>query len=329
MNRTVTLVLAVLAALLAAGPAWAQVAAPLLTPAVPSPFGASVVPANPAVMPWLESSRIVAGAVRSETVDTDKATAAETTTTLDGYHAGVLLVGSVGSFAADATRIDGPVSDSITTFDVKTQGVALAIPLGDVLSLGVVRRSIDVTLDTQVFGFPATLEGDRVETSFGATVRLGGWLYLGGSGGKEDVTLDVNAPGLGSSHSELTRAVKQFAVGIRTEGPTRWHVEYVHTHRDAAEAPASTDQIEREDEATVVLELLVNDAWLIAVASSDQDTEEPGGVNPTNRKTRQAALGFTPVPGWGLLFTHADSTAEDPTTDTDATVDSLSLVYRF
>lgn len=329
MNRNVTLALALLAGLLTAAPAWAQVAAPLFTPAVPSPFGSGTVADNPAVMPWIDGSRFTAGATRSESVDTDKATAAETTTKLDGYHAGILLVGGLGAFAVDASTSDGPVSDGVSTFDVQSQGAAVAVPLGDSLSLGAVRRRIDIKLDTVLLTVPTTLDFERVETSFGATVRMGGWLYLGGAGGKEDVVVDINASGVGSQHAELSRAVKRFGVGIRTEGPTRWHLEYTHTQRDAAEDPSTGTTVQKEADATVVLELMVNDQWLIALAATDNDTEEPGGLNPAQRKTRQVALGFTPKPGWGLLLNHADSKTEDATTDTSANVDSLSLVYRF
>lgn len=306
-------------------PVQAQFAAPTLLP--------GAVTENPAVIQWGGPSIIGGAYIKGESEQTDSANPATLDTgKSDGYFVGFRLVGKSISLAAHTAEFNG---DNFSTEESKFQfsAVALAIPIGDSLTLGIGQEVGSVALQFQS-GVQYNLNYDLTLPHGGFSLRLGNVLYLGASFGTESITASVkttpSVPAL-EAEAKWERDVRRYGVALYSGNGTKWHLEFGATLKDAATDPVSGISIERNEERTGVFEVLAG-GYLFGIKSKKyeeiDETSSPAVIKVTETN-KEVTLGWVPEKGWALVLAAGQTDREKGTITQDTKTMSVLLALMF
>lgn len=242
--KKVALIISVLLTSLA-GLAQAQVAAPSLLPAQPTIISTGFLTDNPAVMQWGKPSRVGLGRIEYEFNDYETTTGALTSTnTLDGFFAGIRMVGESFSFALEGSQLDGDLSGGFSV-EVSITGFGGSLQVGDAVALGLGKNLLESEVSSA--GVTATTELDLQLAGF--SLRLFEVFFIGAAMGTEKTTIEF----LGTSDS-LSVDLSRYGIGIMTEGETRWHLEYNEIKSDYGQS-AGVLSSQETDQSTFVAEV--------------------------------------------------------------------------
>lgn len=329
-----------LAALLAATPAWAQVAAPSLLPGTmnlpdpevfynmpivsPDPGPAArttFVTENPAAQQWGAHSDVGIGLVRSKAsydgAVTDNAD-------YNGRLAGFRYVSHYVSLGVADAKWDGS-SNTLNDTKMSLTDAAAAFQLFDVIALGMGQYTQKVHF--LLVPTSATIEFDRKLPTAGLSLRLGG-LHLGYSKGRESGTFrNVSS----SVEATIERDVRSMGIAYLGQGPNPVHVELSRTTRDFVYDAGFGIVFNEEKETTAVLEAQLG--GLVVGVTKRRVAYSRDQVAPAEHKQDSLELTAAWVTGGGWTFTaHGEKTdikdnAGTFTRSTNAQV--LSVGYRF
>jgi hypothetical protein len=267
-----------------AGTATAQVAAPQFNPAMDllGPL------TNPGVLIWNVSSRIGASYTKAE-IDSPPGTrwADGSIRTLDAVYVGQRV--AVGGFAGkQPTNVIG-----FGTINADVSVVQAAVQFSQRFSLGLGQEHVHET-------GPGGLADTFSQPEAGATLRLGSLLFLGGSVGRETISVQ----GLPSEKSNMDSE----GVGIYSRGPGGGvHLEAFRQRQAATATIASGSTI-----TGATAEALWGPVLLSAEAQKrDYISPGGGGVFQTDHDST-FALGWMPQHGLTLVLSVTKETSKDP-----------------
>lgn len=303
----------------------AQVAAPTLLPAF--------VTDNPAVIQLGGPSRIGAAWIETDSEKTDNSTTPATITEGEssGYIAGLRLVGNFISFAAQGANVDG-TEGSTLDLEFSLTSVALAIPIGDILTVGAGQEQVDFKFESTV---PATLELDSTTRLGGVTLRLGDIFYLGAAFGRETLKVTQTVPPFPvlNFEAEFERDIQRYGAAIYDTEGVRWHLEYAVMVRKPDQDDPTGFIIKKSEEKFGIIEVNAGGYLLGFRFSKIEETDEsvlPAVVNVTE-ETREINLGWVPESGWALVLIVSETEREEPsinTIDEDSTA-AVLLSFLF
>jgi hypothetical protein len=212
MHRTLWLVVA---ALLVAGTARAQVAVPELVPAGARFFApnfslinsVSITPDNPAALQWADSSLVAVGNLSQHNTQLgfDLPT--------HGYFGGARVVSSRFAIAFDTTVTD--TNGGVLKVSAPSAALSLRLLEGLAIGVGADRLHLDASPTTNDFH----------ASTLGVSWVIGKVFYLGYARGHDTYS--------NSSSQADSRDTRLYGVALRTQGPSRWLLSVEHFHKDA------------------------------------------------------------------------------------------------
>jgi len=276
--------------------ALAQVAAPRLLP--------GIITDNPAAMQWGGSSRFAVGRFETESEITDTSTTPATVTDAEtgGTIAGLRLVGESISFAAQVANFEGTEGNTLD-IEITVTTVALAIPIGDVLALGVAQEKAEIKLESSV---PATLDFNSTTNLVGVSLRLGGSFFLGAAYGTETLNATQTVPALPvfNFEAEFEREHKRFGAAIYDTEGVKWHLEYAVMTKDSDQDEATGIFIGKSEEKSGVIEFNAGGFLFGFLSKTLEETDDsvlPAVVSVTE-ETKEISIGWVPEAGWSLTL---------------------------
>lgn len=313
-------------ALTTLGVAHAQIAAPTLVP--------GFVTDNPAAIQWGKTSQIGWGHIEGESEKRDSAAVPSTVTEGDssGDLVGLRLVGEFLSFAAHAAKLEATEGTDIT-IDYQFASAALAIPIGDIIALGIGQEQGTFELKFSG-GIDANLEAESSTPLAGISLRLGDLLYLGAAIGTETLTVKQTTtpiiPGL-NFEAEFERDVKRYGIALLNGDGVKWHLGAGASTKDSAEDSTTGFTIESSDETYGVLEVNAGGFLLGVRAKSLEETDESAipTVSKNEETTRELNVGWVPETGWSLVFIASDMEVKEGTEVKDETTYAGLLSFLF
>lgn len=303
--------------------ALAQVAAPRLLPVFVSD--------NPAVIQLGGPSRIGAARFDTEIEITDSSTTPATVTDAEssGFLAGLRLVGDSISFAAQAASLEGTEGTTLELeFDITS--VALAIPIGELLTLGGGQENSDIKIESTI---PATLELESTTNLFGVTLRLGGIFFLGAAFGTETLKVTQTVPALPAFNFEVEfeRDHKRFGAAIYDNEGVRWHLEYAVLIKESDSDETTGLQIEKSEEKIGIIEFNAG-GFLLSFRSKTLE-ESDDSVLPTvvsiTEKTKEINVGWVPESGWAFVVVVSETEREEPSANTTKKDTTTAILLSF
>lgn len=303
--------------------ALAQVAAPRLIPVFVSD--------NPAVIQLGGPSRIGAARFDTESEITNTSTTPATVTDAEssGFLAGLRLVGDSISFAAQLVNLEGTEGNTLKLeFDITS--VALAIPIGDFLTLGAGRETADIKFESTV---PAFLDFESSTNLFGVTLRLGGVFFLGAAFGNETLKVTQTVPAIPvlNFEAEFERDHKRFGAAIYDNEGVKWHLEYAVMIKESDRDDVTGFQIEKSEEKSGIIEVNAG-GFLLGFRSKtleeSDDSVLPAVISITE-KTKEINLGWVPESGWALAVGVWETEREEPSANTTKKDSTIVVLLSF
>jgi len=280
----------ILAGLLLAGTAAAQVAAPSLNPTPTLSFA----PGNPAVLPWDGPSRVgiaygkreqdVPGAPVSPVAEGD-VTSLNAQWVGETFAAGAAIV----SLTDDVDPLFG---GGQSTIDAQVWGVAAQF--AETYTMGLAYEKVTIV-------GPPVAPGDETETTplFGGTARFGAF-YVGISGGTGTREDNLSPP------DEVQRAMRNYGLAYywREKGAAV-HAEYYRGQRDAAVDLVSGYNTDEEVISGFTLEAIYSD-FLFGYQSQSNELTDFLGAAVNSQDLTTITLGYVPAPGWSFVVAQFD-----------------------
>ena len=303
--------------------ALAQVAAPRLLP--------GFVTENPAVIQLGGPSRIGVARFDTEGEITNASTTPATVTDAEssGTLAGLRLVGDSISFAAQAFNLEG-TEGSTLKLDLSFTSVALAIPIGDSLTLGAGQEKADFKFEST---FPATLEFESSTNLVGVTLRLGGVFFLGAAFGNETLNVKQTVPAVPVQNfdADFEREHKRYGAAIYDNEGVKWHLEYAVMSKGSDQDDATGISIGKSEEKTGIIE--VNAGGFLLSFRSKTLEEFDESVLPTvvsvTEETKEINLGWVPESGWALAVAVSETERDEPSTNTTRKDSTIAVLLSF
>lgn len=303
--------------------ALAQVAAPRLLPVFVSD--------NPAVIQLGGPSRIGAARFDTESEITDTSTTPATVTDAEtsGFLAGFRLVGESISLAAQTAQLEGTEGNTLELeFDITS--VALAIPIGDFITLGAGRETAEIKFESTV---PASLDFESSTNLIGVTLRLGGVFFLGAAFGSETLKVIQTVPAIPvfNFEAEFERDHKRFGAAIYDNEGVKWHLEYAVMIKESDREDINGFQIEKSEEKSGIIEVNAG-GFLLGFRSKtleeSDDSVLPAVVSITE-KTNEITLGWVPESGWALALAVSETEREEASNNTIKEDSSIAVLLSF
>ena len=305
----------------------AQVAAPTLLPIF--------VPENPAVLQRLGQSRIGAGWNQGDSEITDSSTVPPTVSEGDfsGFLVGLSLNGENISFGVQGLEAEFTEGTEVTV-DLSFSSAAIAIPIGDFLTLGIGQENVEIeaTFDNGALRADRNLEATTPLA--GVSLKLGNVFYLGAAFGRETAeAIQTTVPSIPALNfnAEWERDVMRYGAAIYDTEGTKWHLEVGVTKKDSTTDTVSNFPIDESKETFAVIEVIAG-GYLIGLKAKDlEESDEsvtPASVNVTE-ETRELTLGWVPESGWSLTLIVSEIERDEPGNNTNKKDSSTALLLSF
>lgn len=302
------------------GVAHAQVAVPTLNPI--SSFSGIGPISNPAAQQWGAPSRVVVGAT-SGTSESDDGT---TTDDFDisGTRIGARVVGETLALGGEVKSAE--ITGDIGVFDVESvrssADFAISGLIGDFLALGIGLQSQQETFEATV---GSTTFADETTTQsmpvFGASLKIGDSIFLGGAAGMEKIVFEDNLDSTNDYDGE--RQVVRYGAGFRSsEGAFR--AEYYVDIREPISVTIGTVDVDIEESVTTVASVEVVFAnILLGVILANSEVDSGGDVLEISSTT--ASIGWVPMDGLTVVANLFSETDTNTSTTPDDTVRTTTL----
>ena len=293
--------IAIVALLTLAGAVQAQVAAPMLNPALTP--GST----NPAVLPWAGPSRVSVSVLDLE-VEGTAGGGFPITGSADGFAAQVRLVGENFAFQAEmlSLTIDATVGGTPGTFEQDATAISAAYQGGEVFSIGVGVESEEETDASG--GVSSTVESSL--PVLGATLRLGEIYFLGAAVGTETVK---------DAGGEEDRSVIRIGAAVHSrDNDGGFHLEVFIENADSATGTL-IDPVTKDETVGLTAEFVFGGGWLIGLGVQSTDSTDAAGAAASEEKERIISVGWAPGEGLAVVLSLLDNE------DTDAAGDTLKI----
>ena len=298
--------------LCAAGPAWSQVAAPSL---VPGNFTGD----SPAVIKWAAPSEVGLLAGNLELSSNIGAPVFQ----LSGYSGGLRLVGNRLALAVDSTQLTSNelavAPGTAARMERGESNVQAAVQLGNRISIGFGQASKGEkrTVTSILPGVPSSFQDTQSSIpSVGLGLRLGEWVFIGVSSGKE--TRTVTDPAAATTNE---REVNTAGFGIRTGGTVLFHAELFSISKPdffTAGVPADGESLVGATLEVVLGKILVG-------YNARTTTFTNNATFQDKKEATIISLGWLPHTGLAIAARmHTENTSYLPAAQNPTQIDTLS-----